>query len=70
MVGEIDPTVVLEVGMQNDVHEPLQTPGPDFRHAGNGFSIQHAVADYSQVAAPFSHEHCAIGQEGDRPGLT
>ncbi len=37
--------------------------------AGDGLRLQHPVTYDPETSGPFGHEHVAVGQERERPGV-
>ncbi|EXI73195.1 MAG: hypothetical protein AW07_02809 [Candidatus Accumulibacter sp. SK-11] len=69
-VGEIDPAIVTEAGMQRDVE---QSSLANRRHGGqpaNGLWIEPAAGvDQPQASGTFADQHPAVGQEGESPRM-
>ncbi len=69
VIRDVDPLVVGEARMQDDVHQALQPLHVHARYAGYRVRIEHAVANDAKTTGPFGHEDVAVGQERDRPRL-
>ncbi len=68
-VGQVDQVVLLEIGVQGDVHQAAQAPRQQLGQAGDRVGIQHAVADDAQAPVPLGDEHVPVRQEGHAPGM-
>jgi hypothetical protein len=70
VIGKINVTVTLEIRVQYHIHQTLKPAGPNRGYASYGFRVQDTVTNDAQIATALGHEHCAIGQKSNRPGLT
>jgi hypothetical protein len=68
-VGKVDRPVVREAGVEGDVEQAALVAAEDLGRAGNRRLAQSAVLDQSQGTVLLRHQHAAIGQEGQGPGL-
>ncbi len=65
---EIDGLVLREVAIERDVMQPALARREHFRQAGKRRG-ELAVGDDAQTAGTFRHQHAAVGQERERPGV-
>ena len=68
-VGEIDEMVLREVGMRQDFHQPGQAHGVHRGNARDGIRIELAVAHHAELAVALGHQHVAVGQPRQAPGV-
>ena len=69
MVRDVDPLVLSEARVQDDVHQPLQSLRVHARHTRHRVRVEHAVSNDAETTGTFGHEDVAVGQERDRPRL-
>ena len=80
-VGEIYEAIFGKPGMESDIHEAMDSARQAGfagevrgRDTGDGFRIEHSMADDPQTAGALSHQHAAVGKKGEtkwileRPG--
>ena len=69
VIRDVDPLVLGEARVQDDVHQPLQPLRMHARAARYRVRVEHAVANDAETAGTFGDEDVAVGKECDRPRL-
>jgi hypothetical protein len=68
-IGEIKDVVLREVAVEDDVEQAALAAGENRRHAGERLRQRAVARDDAQAAGSFGHQHAAVGQKGERPGM-
>ena len=69
-IRKVDKIVFGELRMQHHIHQSALAHGGHGRHAADGLRIEFEIAaDHAQPPGAFGHQHAAVGQEGERPGV-
>ena len=68
-VGEVDEVVGRKLRMEQNVHQPRSSLDAHRRDAGDGFRIQHAVADDAESAFLLRDEQGSVRQEREAPRI-
>ena len=65
----VDEVVLRVIRMQDHVHQPALAVRRDLRQACDRLRVQLAVPGDAQAAFAFGHQHAAVRQECERPGM-
>src|SRR5262245_41524610 len=68
-IGEIDETVVGEMGIERHVEKTALALGENSRHAFERFRLRAVLRDDVEPPGPFGHEHATVWQKSDAPGV-
>ena len=68
-VAEINRSILFEVAAEHHIHEAGLALRVNSRHAGERRRQLAGARDDAQAAGPFAHQHSAVGQERERPGM-
>ena len=68
-VAEIDGAIFCEIAAEHHVHQAGLALRVDLRHAGERRRQFAAARDDAHAAGPLGHQHAAVGQKGERPGM-
>ncbi len=68
-VAEIDGAILFEIAVEHHVHQSGLALCVDFRDAGDRRRQFASARDDAQAAGPLGHQHAAVRQEGERPGM-
>jgi hypothetical protein len=68
-VAEIDGVIGCEIAAEDHVHQAGLALRVNLQHAGKRRRQLAGARDDAQAAGPFGHQHAAVGQEGERPGM-
>ena len=68
-VAEVDRAIGCEIAAEHHVHEAGLALRVDLRHAGERRRQLAGARDDAHAAGPLGHQHAAVGQEGERPGM-
>ena len=69
VIRDIDPLVLREARVEDDVHQTLQSLRVHARSTRHRIRVEHAVSNDAETAGTLRHEDVAVGQECDRPRL-
>jgi len=58
-----------EIAAEDHVHQAGLALRVNLRHTGKRRRQLAGARDDAQAAGPFGHQHAAVGQEGERPGM-
>src|SRR4029079_14813974 len=67
--GEIDETVVGETGIERHIKKTTLSLSKKRRHAFKRFRLRAVLGDDAEPPGPFGHEHAAVWQKSDAPGV-
>ncbi len=68
-VAQVDHVVLDKIRMQGDVAQAALATVSDVRHTINVPRLLTVLGDYEEVALLFRHQHAAVRQESQGPGL-
>jgi hypothetical protein len=68
-IAQEDSPALGEAAVDDDIEQPALARRPDLRHPGQRRRQLAVLADKAQPAGPFGHQHAAVGQEGESPGI-
>ena len=68
-VGEVDPAVLGEAGIDHHVEQAALASRRHLRHAPEGIGQSTVSSDAAEPPAALGHEHAAVGQEGQPPRM-
>src|SRR5262249_51382609 len=64
VIGEIDPPVLAEAGMESDIVQALERTIQHRRHSSDGLRIQFSLTHDPQLARSFGDQNAAVWKEG------
>jgi hypothetical protein len=68
-VGEVDEAVFGKARVQSYIEQSSLAARHDLRHPGNRLWLELAGPDNPQSPRPLGHQHPAVGEEGESPGV-